>query len=43
MPIIKLPSSISDKEALTIVQAQGFTTVISLTRDENGNIFIDAR
>ena len=42
MPIIKLPSSISDKEALSIVQGQGLTKVISITHDKNGNKIINA-
>lgn len=43
MPIIKLPASISDKEALKIVQGQGFTTIISITHTSDGSKLIDAR
>ena len=43
MPIIKLPSSISDKEALQIVQGQGFNTIISITHTRDGSKLIEAR
>lgn len=42
MPIIKLPSSISDKEALKIVQGQGFNTIISITHTRDGSKIINA-
>lgn len=42
MPIIKLPSSISDKEALKIVQGQGLTTIISITHTRDGSKIINA-
>lgn len=43
MPIIKLPSSISDREALKMVQGQGFTTIISITHTPDGSKLIDAK
>lgn len=42
MPIIKLPSSITDREALKMVQGQGFNTIISLTHLPDGSKLIDA-
>ena len=42
MPIIKLPPSISDREALKIVQGQGFNKIISLTHLPDGSKLIDA-
>lgn len=42
MPIIKLPPSISDREALKIVQGQGFNQIISLTHLPDGSKLIDA-
>lgn len=42
MPIIKFPPSISDKEALKIVQGQGLTTIISLTHTKDGSKLINA-
>lgn len=43
MPIIKLPPSISDREALKMVQGQGFTTIISLTHTKDGSKLIEAK
>ena len=43
MPIVKFPSSISEKEALKIVQGQGFNTIVSLTHVRDGSILIEAR
>ena len=43
MPIIKLPPSISDREALKIVQSQGFNTIVSLTHTKDGSKLIDAK
>jgi hypothetical protein len=42
MPIIKLPSSISKREALKIVQGQGFNTIISITELPDGSKLIQA-
>ena len=42
MPFVKLPSSISDKEALQIVQGQGFNTIISITHTADGSKLINA-
>ena len=42
MPIIKLPPSISDREALAIVQGQGFNTIISITHTKDGSKLINA-
>ena len=43
MPIIKLPPSISDREALKMVQGQGFTTIVSITHLPDGSKLIDAK
>ena len=43
MPIMKLPPSITDREALKMVQGQGFTTIISLTHLPDGSKLIDAK
>lgn len=43
MPIVKFPSSISDKEALKIVQGQGFNTIVSLTHTRDGSKLIEAK
>lgn len=43
MPIVKLPSSISDKEALQIVQGQGFNTIIAITHLKDGSKLIEAK
>ena len=43
MPIIKLPSSITNKEALLIVQSQGFNTIVSINRTKDGSILIEAK
>lgn len=43
MPIIKLPPSISDREALKMVQGQGFNTIISLTHTKDGSKLIEAK
>lgn len=43
MPIIKLPPSISDREALKMVQGHGFTTIVSLTHLPDGSKLIDAK
>ena len=42
MPIIKLPSSITEKEALKIVNAQGLFKIISIARKKDGSIIINA-
>ena len=42
MQYIKLPPSISDKEALKIVQSQGFNTIVSISHDKNGYKIIQA-
>lgn len=42
MPIIKLPSSISTREALKIVQGQGFNMIISITTLPDGSKLIQA-
>lgn len=42
MQIIKLPPSISDREALKIVQSQGFNTIISITHTKDGHKIINA-
>lgn len=42
MPIIKLPSSITDREALKMVQGQGFNNIVSLTHLPDGSKLIDA-
>ena len=43
MPIIKLPPSISDREALKMVQGQGFMTIASITHLPDGSKLIDAK
>mgnify|MGYP006991637688 CR=1 FL=1 len=43
MPIMKLPPSITDREALKMVQGQGLTTIISLTHLPDGNKLIEAK
>lgn len=43
MPIMKLPPSITDREALKMVQGQGFNTIISLTHLPDGSKLIDAK
>lgn len=43
MPIVKLPASMSDSEALKIVQGQGFNTIISLTHLKDGSKLIQAK
>lgn len=40
--IIKLPSSISEREALLIVQGQGFTKIVSITKMRDGSKLIEA-
>lgn len=42
MRIIKFPPSISDKEALKIVQGQGLLTIISITHTPDGSKIINA-
>ena len=41
--IIKLPPSVSDKEALKIVQGQGFNTIVAITHLHDGSKLIEAR
>lgn len=43
MPIIKFPPSITEREALKMVQGQGFNTIISLTHLPDGSKLIDAK
>lgn len=43
MPIMKYPPSISEREALKIVQGQGFNTIISLTKTSDGSTLIEAK
>ena len=43
MPIMKLPPSITDREALKMEQGQGFNTIISLTHLPDGSKLIDAK
>lgn len=42
MPITKFPPSITDKEALKIIQGQGFNKIISLTHLKDGSKLINA-
>lgn len=43
MPIIKFPPSISDREALMMVQGQGLTTIVSITHTKDGSKLIEAK
>ena len=43
MPIVKMPASITSKEALKIVQGQGFHTIISITELPDGSKLIEAK
>jgi hypothetical protein len=43
MPIIKFPPSITEREALKMVQGQGFDTIISLTTLSDGSKLIEAK
>lgn len=43
MPIIKFPPSISDREALMMIQGQGFTTIVSITHTKDGSKLIEAK
>lgn len=43
MPFIKLPSSITEKEAMKIALGQGYQTIVSVNRMKDGSILIDAR
>lgn len=42
MPIVKFPPSVSEKEALKIIQGQGFNTIISLSITSDGSKIINA-
>lgn len=42
MPFIKLPSSISEKEALKIVLGQGYQNIVSVNRMKDKSILIEA-
>lgn len=42
MNVIKLPPSITDREALKIVQSQGFNTIISIVHTPDGSKIINA-
>ena len=42
MHYFKLPPSMSESEALKIVQSQGFNTIVSLSRNKDGYIMIQA-
>lgn len=43
MPIVKFPPSISNKEALMMMQGQGFNTIISITKTPDGSKIIEAK
>lgn len=43
MPIMKYPPSISEKEALKIIQGQGFNQIVSLTKLKDGSTLIEAK
>ena len=43
MPIIKFPPSISEREALKMVQGQGFDTIISITKTRDGSKIVEAK
>lgn len=43
MPFIKLPPSITSREALKMVQGQGFNTIISITTLRDGSKLIEAK
>ena len=43
MPFIKLPPSITSREALKMVQGQGFNTIISITKLSDGSKLIEAK
>lgn len=43
MPFIKLPPSITSREALKMVQGQGFNTIVSITKLPDGSKLIEAK
>lgn len=43
MPFIKLPPSITPREALKMAQGQGFNIIVSITKLPDGSNLIEAK